>query len=616
MYYNYYFGNINRLNESSGGIDYTGNTSTILKIGTIPMYIEKLDTVMDVELKPIVQCVDRAIGKIISRYKFMAEYIRYNRTMYVLADPSSKNTIHKTMAVDTMGNLWLNVHFIYKDLNNDTNRVFGIIFHELMHNFLNHLERSKKILPADAREKLFKISPEMLKQEQLKQNICTDLEVNCNMVADGVVSKDFWEEMHGFYDEKYMGKTWEEIYKTEGDKLLSDYLASAGSGMDEKYYAALKAIVEALKVLNDPDATEEEKEKAAHKLEDTIEELIGEEKKRKKITIRKRLKKLQKTRIREIGEVGPTLKAVIDDLEIKPKMMNADNITVFKNDVESLKKAMIDSLSDIAKTFKCDDYTLEEDINDFAKSLSEGVEKINKTEDDDECDRIERDVIYTIDKLLADDIKKKELAEEKRKREEEDKKKAAEKMKEKIEEKKKKHILDKYFKTMKNLQIIHYHERASATTAELCQNVMDMVEPLLSKGIADITESDISGYKDIFGKLRDSLYSDLMVLKDAKIIIKRDEPYLKRITDEFYKFNVELFDNLLKTDMSKTVLVGIIATAIDSIRLVGKNLHTTAKYRPSDEYRKAYKEEYDKLRKIYKELGEKGLRKELGLPAK
>lgn len=614
MYYNYYANNVyNRYKVLNEGVaDYTGNRSAILSVGTVPMYIEKLDVVMDVELKPIVQCVDIALGEIISRYTFMAEYIRYNRTMYVLADPSSRNCFHKTMAVDDVGNLWLNVHFIYKSLNNDTNRVFGILFHELMHNFLNHLDRAKKILPTENREKLLKIDPKMLQMEDLKQNLCMDLEVNLNMVADGVVSKDFWHELHGMYDEKYMGKMWEEIYKTDGDKLLSDYMSSS-SKMDEKYYEALKEIVKALKTLHDPDATDEDKSKAAAELEDVIDKLMGE-KKTRKMTIRRRLKKLQKTRIKEIGEIGPYLKDIIDDLAIEPKSMNEIALDKFGKDVEILKDEMLKHVSDIASTFMCDEYDLEKDIVECMDALKNGVISMNNPSlTTEEYDDIEEEVIYAIDKLLADDIKKKELAdarkEAKKKKEEE----RAEKMKKEIEKKKKKHILAKYFSTIKSLKIIRDHERASDDTATACQNIMDMVEPLLSKDVTEITKYDIDGYKMLFKTLKDSLYSDLMVLKESKILFHRDEAYIKRITDEFFQYNVELFKNLT-TGLSKTELVSLIQSAIDSIRLIGKNLHTRAKYRATDEYKEAYKEEYKRLRKIYMELGEKGLRKELGLP--
>ena len=78
-------------------------------------------------------------------------------------------------------------------------------------------------------ESLYRISPKLASNEQLKQNICMDYEVNCNMVADGVVSKDFWKEFGGCFDEKYFGKMWEEIYIKDGDELTKKYLESGGT---------------------------------------------------------------------------------------------------------------------------------------------------------------------------------------------------------------------------------------------------------------------------------------------------------------------------------------------------------------------------------------------------
>ena len=75
----YYYNFSHRLNES---LSYGGNTKAVLSIGKIPMYIPKLDVIMDVELKPIVDCVEQALGEIMRRYEFMFEFIRYNRKLY------------------------------------------------------------------------------------------------------------------------------------------------------------------------------------------------------------------------------------------------------------------------------------------------------------------------------------------------------------------------------------------------------------------------------------------------------------------------------------------------------------------------------------------------------
>lgn len=607
----YYYNFSHRLNES---LSYGGNTKAVLSIGKIPMYIPKLDVIMDVELKPIVDCVEQALGEIMRRYEFMFEFIRYNRRMYVLTEPNRKECIHKTMAVDNKGNLWLNVFFIYRDLNNDVNRVFGILFHELMHNFLNHIDRGKKVFSMKDRMDLYKINPQMLSDINMKMNLCMDLEVNLNMVADGVVSRDFWKEMHGMYDEKYAGKRWEEIYDTDGDSLLKDFKMASTSPVDEAYYEAFKAITKALKVLNDKYSSEADKERAAAELQDAIEKLLGVIRdSRNKMTIRNRLKKLQKTRIKEIGNIGIYLRDLIDDLVVSPKNMKSDELEKCLDDIKKLKDEMKSNVSEIAETFTCDEDDLSDDIDKCMDSLSDGIVKLNNPKISDiDAKEIESDIIFNIDRLLADDVKKKEIEEARKKRKAELKKKRDEKIAEEIEKKKKTHILYKYLNVIKSLQVIYDHERASKETAENCQNIIDMVEPLLDKPVNDIIASDIDGYKTYFENLKTSLYSDLMALKKSEIIIREDS-YLKRITDEFYDFNVELFDNLSDGKLSPTELVGLIQNAIDSIRLIGKNLHTKVKYKASDEFKTAYKEEYNRLRKIYDELGEKALRKELGL---
>lgn len=607
----YYYNFSHRLNES---LSYGGNTKAVLSIGKIPMYIPKLDVIMDVELKPIVDCVEQALGEIMRRYEFMFEFIRYNRRMYVLTEPNRKECIHKTMAVDNKGNLWLNVFFIYRDLNNDVNRVFGILFHELMHNFLNHIDRGKKVFSMKDRMDLYKINPQMLSDVNMKMNLCMDLEVNLNMVADGVVSRDFWKEMHGMYDEKYAGKRWEEIYDSDGDSLLKSFKMASTSPVDEAYYEAFKAITKALKVLNDKYSSEADKERAAAELQDAIEKLLGVIRdSRNKMTIRNRLKKLQKTRIKEIGNIGIYLRDLIDDLVVSPKNMKSDELEKCLDDIKKLKDEMKSNVSEIAETFTCDEDDLSDDIDKCMDSLSDGIVKLNNPKISDiDAKEIESDIIFNIDRLLADDVKKKEIEEARKKKKEELKKKRDKKIAEEIEKKKKTHILYKYRNVIKSLQVIHDHERASEETAENCQNIIDMVEPLLDKPVDDIIASDIDGYKTYFENLKTSLYSDLMELKKSGIIIREDS-YLKRITDEFYDFNIELFDNLSDGKLSPTELVGLIQNAIDSIRLIGKNLHTKVKYKASDEFKTAYKEEYNRLRKIYDELGEKALRKELGL---
>ncbi len=607
-----------------------GNTEAILKQGTYPMYVNALGKVVDVDLKVIVNAVNSALGNLASEYDFMYRYIKWSRPMYVLGDPSDKRVMHKTMAVDDKGNLWMNVHFIYNELDCDKDKIFGILFHELMHNFLNHIERAKDVKSAEDMESLYKISPKLFSNEHLKQNICMDYEVNCNMVADGVVSKDFWKEFGGMFDEKYFGKMWEEIYSKDGDELLKKYLESGGTKLPKEYFEIVEAILEAMKVLRNPKSTDKEKDIAKHKLEDLILKLFGDTTKTK-MTIRKRLQKLQATRIKEVGEIGPYLKSVIDDLEVSPRNMSEEDLSKFSKDVETLKGEMLKCVDEISDEFRCVPSALEKDIKECMDTLLSGVTEINKTKDisPERVDDITDDVIYSIDKLLADNIKKKELAKKReelmREKEEERRK----KMEDMVKKARERHILKSYLRRIEDLQEIHNHKtettsgliiRLSDESAKYCGEIIRMVEPLLENTTIEDTANAIKltgleKFKNAFDKLSSSLHKDLMRLKEDKVLFDRDKSYFDNICGRFNKDNYMLFKSFTE-DNSETELISKVKIAISSIRRIGKELHRQQKVRPSEEYKKAYKDEYERLRKIYVELGEKGLRKELGLPEK
>ena len=431
-----------------------GNKKSILKLGKIKMYIPALDKVMDVELKPIVKSVDRALGKIGSKYSFMYTYIQNSRPMFVLTDPNLEQCIHKTMSVDNLGNLWLNVHFIYNDLDCNVDKIFGILFHELMHNFLDHLSRGQKILPKEERMRLYSISKDMLKNEDLKQNLCADMEVNCNMVADGVVTSDFWKEMKGVFDEKYFGKQFETIYKTDGDELLKNYLKSGGVKISEEYLEALKAILEALRIFHNPDATEREKDIAASKLRDIIESLFGETK--TKMTIRKSLIKLQKLNLKEIGEIGPYLKKVIDDLEVSPVNMTEDDLSTFINDVNILKEEMKNCASEIEDMFDLDKDEFLKDNEECWTILSDGVSRLSKEKKllDEERDEITEKIIFLINKLISNNLMKNKLKEEFEKKMREIEEKRKKKIEKEIEKKEKRHILYNYLLRLEDMSAI------------------------------------------------------------------------------------------------------------------------------------------------------------------
>jgi len=607
-----------KLNEEITDLS-SGNTEVLLKLGTLPMYVPSLDKVMDVDLKTIVNAVNGALGDIASDYRFMYQYIKRSKPMYVLANPMDKNCFHKTMAVDGNGNLWMNVYFIYNNLDCDKNKIRGILFHELMHNFLNHLERSEKVMSVDDRESLYKISPTMFENEMLKQNLCQDYEVNCNMVADNVVSKDFWKELGGMFDEKYFGKMWEEIYYEHGDEILKDYFKFNGKKLPEEYFELVKAILDAMKVLRDPKSSDRDKDIAASKLKDTLSKLYGSKTKKEKMTIRKRLQLLQKTRIKEIGEIGQLLKNVIDDLEVSPRSMTPEDLEKFTTDVENLYDEMMENVSSIAEEFHNSEHVMRKDIKDCMEKLLNGVVTINENKElsKDEIDDISDEIIYAIDRLVADNIKKKEIEKERVEKEKEKEKRRKEEYEKAVEKAKERHILASYRARIDDLKTIHLHKRASGKTSNICEELINILDILLKESSIEkigekIKEIGFDKIKETIESLKESLFEDLMKLLKKKVLFDRDEDFLKDICDSFYNDSIDMFKSF-EEGLSETEIGSKIKIAISSIRRIGKELHRQSKVRPSKEYKEAYDEEYNKLRKIYMELGEKGLKKELGI---
>lgn len=604
----------------------SGNTEILLKMGTYPMYVYSLKKIVDVDLKVIINAVNRALGKISSKYEFMYNFIKWSRPIYVLGDPSDERVRHKTMSVDDLGNLYMNIHFIYNNLDCDSDKIFGILFHELMHIFLKHIERRRDIM---SDEDLMTLSAIDGGKEHMKQNICMDQEVNCDMVADNIVSANFWKEMGGMFDEKYMGKMWEEIYKTDGDKLLKDYLEVGGKKLPEKYFEIIKEILKAIKILHNPKSTDKEKDMAASRIEDLLLELRGYTSKTK-MTIRERLKKLQhRTNLKEIGEIGPYLKNVVDDLSVEPRNMSEEDLSKFSKDVEILEEEMFKNINDICDLFLATKSELEKDIQNCMESLISGVTKINKKKDltAEEFEDITDEIIHNIDRLEADNKKKKELDRKRRELMKEKAERRKKKMEEEIEKAKNRHILKSYLNRLKDLAEIAINtsdgksrERLSAESYHCCGEIIEIVETLVVKKTIEETTKEISSigletFKNLFKKLSSNLHKDLMELKKEKVLIDRDESFFDDICGRFERDNYELFKSFTD-ELNETELVSKVKIAISSIRRIGKELHRQKKVRPSEEYKAAYKEEYNRLREIYLELGEKGLRRELGLPEK
>jgi hypothetical protein len=138
----------------------------------------------------------------------------------------------------------------------DSDRVFGILFHEMFHVFFDHLLRFNEMYPKE----MFEGGLEgARKKANMKANICMDYEVNSSMVEDGIVDASFFRRMNLLYKKEYAGMTWEEIMNKVGDKEYKEWLSRNGYSLDDIELKILDAIEKASKVLLDPEAGDEEK---------------------------------------------------------------------------------------------------------------------------------------------------------------------------------------------------------------------------------------------------------------------------------------------------------------------------------------------------------------------
>ena len=115
--------------------------------------------------------------------------------------------------------------------------------------------------------------------------------------------------------------------------------------------------------------------------------------------------------------------------------------------------------------------------------------------------------------------------------------------------------------------------------------------------------------------LKDSFYENLKILKEKGILVDRDDSFFVDLVDRFYNDTKYMLDFLIG-DHTETEIVSVVKTALSSLRMIGREFHRQAKVRPSEEYKEAFDSEWKRLVKIFNELGEKGLRRELGLPEK
>ena len=133
----------NSLNESSYK-SYEGNADIIEKLGEVDVFDTKTNSIIKYSAKDIIKvCVD-AQYKIQRDYPYFKLFLDKCKVMYIPTIPSE---ITDTMAVDDNSNLWINCSFVYNECKMSSDRVFGILFHELLHIFLDHCVRFNEMYP-------------------------------------------------------------------------------------------------------------------------------------------------------------------------------------------------------------------------------------------------------------------------------------------------------------------------------------------------------------------------------------------------------------------------------------------------------------------------------------
>lgn len=607
-----------------------GNEDAFLALGEIDVYDNNLKAIITVKTEDFVKVVTDAMFKISNEYKFFYMYLKYSKVFYVPTYPSAMGI--NTMAVDDKKNLWMNVHFIYNACKMNKDRVFGILFHELMHNFFKHQDREEKIYPKKFRTK----------QHHMKCNICQDFEVNASMVDDGVVSKDFWKKMNGLYNPDYAGLRWEDILSKYGDKEYENWLKLNGMKFDEKTKEALEAIEKALKTLRDPDSTDAEKERAGEILKAKMDELYG--KKERTVVdkadlagLRRELDKLNDSMLGDVDNLSAEIQNVSDDLKQHPKDMSEHDIEIVISDVRVLRKSLLKNADKIGELFRKDGEEVRDDVKQAMKSLAEALNTLHEgTATPKEERKIIRKAKDDLEGIILNSVDKKKKAEkreeaikkhkEKLKKEKEEKEKASkeggsekskepkkskeELEKERIEKLKKKNPIQKFVDTFKNLQELIKIDRINEKTYLTLDKAIKTLDELVKIDIKDIVLMDVKEIMDLIPELQSNFNDDLNTLVKKKIL-KWSKTEINDFTIEVFGALERFFKVLTKESEPSSVKFGAMSLAVEELRKLGKKLKTQKKIKPSEEWKKSYKETKDKLIKIYKEKGREALEDEL-----
>ena len=571
----------------------------IERLGEVDIYDQNSKQYIKMKPSDIIKVVVDAQYKIQRDYPYFNLFLEKCKVMYIPTFPSE---ITNTMAVDEYSNLWMNLSFVYNECKMDSKRVFGILFHELFHIFMDHCVRFNEKYPED----MFQGSSMqgVRKKANMKANICMDYEVNASMVDDGIVSPDFWKRMNGLYKKEYTGKTWEELMDEVGDQEYTNWLKNNGYSLDDVELKVLEAIEKASKVLMNPNTEEEDKRFARKQLQKALDEILGKQDSGEK-TLQDTLEDLENTKLGDIGDISKRLEDVVYDLYKDPKGMSADELDKTLADMDALMDEMGENVEEISKQFGKEMGETGDDINKARQALKDAMKKIN----DGNISRDERQDLLDAAKDSLEDIISDELAKEKlkKKREERDAKKAAER----LERFKKRHPFRGLIILMKNFLDLREYGLVCKKTQDILEKVIDEFEPLTELNFDDMKKSMFKNLSDLLDDLRNSFFNDLVALIKNETILNKDEDYMNKLLDVAF----DALYNALRKVIDKTIPIedrnSLVKIAIQKMRLIGKCLKTQKVWRVGDDFKEAYIKEMKRLMEIYKKGGDEALFEEL-----
>ena len=578
---------IKMINESSK-YGHEGNAEEIYDLGEIDIIDIKSKETFKVNTGDIIKVVNDAIFYMQKKYPYLHLFLNAYKVMYVPTFPSK---ICDSMCVDSNNNLWINMIFVYNTCAMNKDRVFGILFHEMFHIFLEHLIRFNTMFPESTKAMM---SPDIWKSANTKANLAMDYEINASMVADGIVSENFWKIMGGLYKKEYIGKTWEEIYTKYGDKEYREWLEANGQKISEDEMKILDAIEKAAKVLKDPTATEEDKARANKELQKTIDKILGRD---RDDDIQDVLEEMKSTQLGEIGDIGEKMQDVIDDLYKNPSKMSEEQFNDLMDNIDQMADEMVKNASKIADTFKKSEEDVLKDIENMRQTMKDSIsqmrdKKMSKDEKKDIADKIKD----SLEDVISSDVDKKRNAE---KRKERDEKRA----KEKKEAFKASHPLRKLINVFKNLMHLgeEPYDLVCKKSYDIMENIVDILDALTEVNISEITEDDVEDLKLFLSQLKDSLFTDLKELLDNKTILHKTEDDLHRVLDGVFEVvEKALFVHLLNPDLDDSAKVSVLKTAASKLRIIGKILKTQKAWRASDEFKEGYREMRNELMTLFK----------------